>query len=273
MKVLVFLLAVSSCSAQIKTLQVFSEFTRVDPFGNIVPQDKGTAEPRHILSPGFPRNGWSSLRIVATFDKPTAYSLDIGQNPENAVKVTLYKEVFEKHGDQWYPDRLEQVKVPYEAVFAEAIPGQKVVTFWLDMWVDAKAPVDRIKVEPQLWVSYAEDWFTYPMEVRILESVLPNVSVAGAELPPVTARTDAAAMGPLRAAVCGIKETPVPTALNARAMIRRNVMQHMAARHPMRTPRLLKLTGAATPEAWCSSKAQPTVGPEWYLRLRDAMFQ
>jgi hypothetical protein len=56
-------------------------------------------------------------------------------------------------------------------------------------------------------------------------------------------------------------------------MIRRNVMQHMAARHPMRTPRLLKLTGAATPEAWCSSKAQPTVGPEWYLRLRDAMFQ
>jgi hypothetical protein len=35
-------------------------------------------------------------------------------------------------------------------------PGQKVVTFWLDMWVDAKAPVDRIKVEPQLWVSYAE---------------------------------------------------------------------------------------------------------------------
>jgi hypothetical protein len=36
---------------------------------------------------------------VATFDKPTAYSLDIGQNPENAVNVTLYKEVFEKHGD------------------------------------------------------------------------------------------------------------------------------------------------------------------------------
>jgi hypothetical protein len=273
MKALVFLFAVNCCFGQIKTLQVFSEFTRIDPFGNIVPPDKGTAEPRHILSPGFPRNGWSSLRVVATFDKSTAYTLDIGQNPENAVKVTLYKEVFEKHGEQWYPDRLEQVKVPYEAVFAEAIPGQKVVTFWLDMWVDAKAPVDRIKVEPQLWVSYADDWFTYPMEVRILEFVLPNVTASGAELPAVTARSDAAVMGPLRTAVCGTKETPASTALNARAMIRRNVMQHMAAKNPMRTPRLLKVSGAATPDAWCASKVQPAVGPEWYLRLRDGMFQ
>ena len=48
------------------------------------------------LSPGVPRNAFSSLRIVVTLDKPAKYILDIGQNPENAVKATLYKEKFEK---------------------------------------------------------------------------------------------------------------------------------------------------------------------------------
>ena len=32
------------------------------------------------------------------------------------------------------------------------MPGQTTVTFWLDMWVAKNAMVDRIKVEPQLWV-------------------------------------------------------------------------------------------------------------------------
>jgi hypothetical protein len=80
-------------------------------------------------------------------------------------------------------------------------------------------------------------------------------------------------MGPLRAARLRDKETPVPTALNARAMIRRNVMQHMAARAPDAHAATAETYRCGNTRAWCSSKAQPTVGPEWYLRLRDAMFQ
>ena len=90
------LLAWALCSAQTSTLKVVSEFTRIDPFGEIVPQDRGKAEPREFLSPGIPRNAFSSLRIVVTLDKPATYVLDIGQNPENAVKATLYKERFQK---------------------------------------------------------------------------------------------------------------------------------------------------------------------------------
>ena len=75
--------------------------------------------PAH-LSPGVPRNAFSSLRIVVTLDKPAKYILDIGQNPENAVKATLYKEKFEKLGDQWIPDGLEPVKIPYEV----EVPGR-----------------------------------------------------------------------------------------------------------------------------------------------------
>jgi hypothetical protein len=139
-----------SCFGQNDTLRVFSEFTRIDPFGKIVRQDRGTAEPRHILSPAFPRNAFSSLRVVVSLDRPAKYTLDIGQNPENAVKVTLYKEKFEKHGDQWIPDGLEPVKNPYEGELSSSpeIPGQTTVTFWLDMWVDKNAVVERIKVSP-----------------------------------------------------------------------------------------------------------------------------
>ena len=109
----------NACLAQTNTLRVFSEFTRIDPFGQIVPQDRGSAEPRSILSPGVPRNAFSSFRIAITLDKPAKYILDIGQNPENAVKSTLYRERFEKHGESWIPDGLQQVKIPYEGEFPD----------------------------------------------------------------------------------------------------------------------------------------------------------
>lgn len=267
-------LLATGCYAQTSTLRVFSEFTRIDPFGQIVPPDRGTAEPREFLSPGAPRNAFSSIRIVVTLDGPATFTLDIGQNPENAVKPTLYKERFEKHGDTWIPDGLEPVKIPYEGVFpGNDIPGQKSVTFWLDMWVEPNAPVDRVKVEPQLWVSTASDWFTYPMEVRILEAVLPTVTATGAALPTVTQRSDAAAMGALRARFCGVPEKAGPAAVNSRALIRRNVLQHLGAKDPAWTAKLAKASGAATAQQWCSATASPSAGPEWYLKLRDSVLQ
>ena len=269
-----FALLALQCYGQTSTLRVFSEFIRIDPFGKIVPQDRGSNPPRDILSPGVPRNGFSSLRIALTFDKPAKYILDIGQNPENAVKVTLYRERIEKHGDQWIPDALEQVKVPYEGVFTGLeVPGQTTVTFWLDMWVNRGATVDRIKVEPQLWVSYSPDWFTYPMEVRILETTIPQVRPAAGSLPAVADRSDAAVLGPLRAAVCRKPEAPGQPANNARALIRRNVLQHLAIADPAKTAKLLKAAGAASIESWCASEVKPAAGPEWYLRFRDSLFR
>jgi hypothetical protein len=275
MKRLVWAMLVSlPCLAQIHALKVYSEFTRIDPFGRIVTQDKGSTEPRHILSPGIPRNAFSSLRIVVTLDKPTKYVLDIGQNPENAVKATLYKERFEKVGNQWIPDGLEPVKIPYESTFPEAsgIPGQTSVTFWLDMWVSGTAEVDRIKVEPQLWTDIENDWYTYPMEARILETVIPNLPVSNAALPDVRNRSDAAVLGPLRARLCGVPEAKGGTsATNARAFVRRNSLQYMALPRVAVMGQLLKVTRSPSTEAWCSSKAPDAFGPEWFLRFRDAL--
>jgi hypothetical protein len=263
------------CLSQIHNLKVYSEFTRIDPFGQIVAQDKGSAEPRHILSPGAPRNAFSSLRIVVTLDKPTKYILDIGQNPENAVKATLYKERFEKHGSQWIPDGLEPVKIPYEGVFPESveIPGPTAVTFWLDMWVDRSAEVDRIKLEPQVWIGYADDWFTYPMEVRILDLILPNAPSTKAALPAVTERSDASVLRPMRAALCGVREPAGEPVVSARAFIRRNTLQYLALPKAVVSEKLLRVSKAASLEAWCSARTPPSVGPEWFLRFRDLLGQ
>jgi hypothetical protein len=256
------------CVAQTSTLRVFSEFTRIDPFGQIVPQDRGTAEPRTILSPGVPRNAFSSFRIAVSFDKPAKYVLDIGQNPENAVKATLYRERFEKHGDLWLPDGLQEVKIPYEGEFPDTdIPGQTAVTFWLDTWVSKTATVGRIKVEPQLWVSSVNDWFTYPMEVRVLDAILPAVQPKPAALPDVTDRSDSVLMGALRTAFCKVADPPGDAGLNARAFIRRNALQMVAAKKAALGEKLL------ASRTWCANSVLPASGPEWFLKIRDSLLQ
>ena len=240
-------------------LHVYSELTRVDPFGQVVPMDRGAAPPRHILSPGIPRNAFSSLRVVVALDKPGPYQLDIAQNPDNAVKATLYREVFEKHGETWIPDRLEPVGIPYQGTAADfRVPGQKVVSFWLDMWAARDAEVDRVKVEPQLWAPSINDWVIYPMEVRILEPVIADMKIAPGVLPAVTDAADRAVLGPLKQTLCGAKPEPGGASpLTARTFIRRNTAQHMA------------LVGKRD----CSSMPKAEGGPEWYLKWRDALFR
>jgi hypothetical protein len=80
-------------------------------------------------------------------------------------------------------------------------------------------------------------------------------------------------MGPLRARFCAAKEQPGPAALTARALIRRNVLQHLGAKDPQLLAKFLKASGAPSVEQWCSSKSGPTVGPEWYLKFRDLVVQ
>jgi hypothetical protein len=99
------------------------------------------------------------------------------------------------------------------------------------------------------------------------------VNVTGIALPAVTDRSDSAAMGLLRTRFCAAKEQTGPASINARALIRRNVLQHLGAKDPQIAAKLLKSSGSATVEQWCSMKAGPAIGPEWYLRFRDMVVQ
>jgi hypothetical protein len=273
MRLALLALAVLPCTGQ--KLFVYSELTRIDPFGKVVQQDRG-AEPRHILSPGFPRNATSSLRIAVQLDKPGSFHLDIAQNPDNAVKPMLYREVFEKHGDAWIPDKLLPVTIPYNGTASDfSVSGQHVVTFWLDMTVSRNAPVDRIKVEPQLWSPVINDWVIYPMEIRILDATVPDGKPASGAVPDVTASADSALRGPLRQALCGEKEAPSPFALTTRHHVRRNAAQYLTiAKAAELQLAISKTPNAPTVEALCgNAPATSSSGPEWFLRVRDNLFR
>jgi hypothetical protein len=113
------------------------------------------AEPREILSPAIARNAFSSFQMVVDVPRGTPYQLYVAQNPENAVEVTLYRE----NGD-----KLERV--------AQPVSGDSTQVFWMDLWTARDAPVQRIKVEPQLHVN--NDWVIYPMEARVMEATVPD---------------------------------------------------------------------------------------------------
>lgn len=266
------------CIAQ--RLRVLSPFTRVDPLGHVVQPDRGAAEPRHILSPGFPRNAWSSLRLVIEFDKQTQFNIDVGQNPENTVKVQMYREVYRRTPEGYYPDRLEPINIPYQSQPADfAIPGQRVVTFLMDFWVDRTAPVDRMKIEPQVWVSSIDDWVIYPMEVNILEPIVPDLKANwAATQPSVSEPSDAAIRPVLRAALCGTREKTTATQTdrtNTRDLLRRNARQHIALASQAKLAKtLVETTGYKTVKAWCAARPpKVAAGPEWYLRFRDKLFR
>jgi len=277
---LILLTACMAASAQ--RVSVYSPFTRIDPMGEVVKADRGSGDPRTILSPGVPRNGVTPVRIVVELDKPEYYWLEIGQNPENSVKATLYKENLVETPEGWVPDTLTEVPGGAYRGFPSdfRVPGQTAVTFWLEMEVAADAPVDRVKVEPQLYLDSIKDWIIYPMEVRIQQPVLPKNRrrVTPVEMP-LSAPTDTAAFSALRQALCPGKppaEAPANTAgqLTNRELLQRYVHQdlYLAADQTKLQAAFLKAYGADS-QAFCAGPKTPAAGPEWYLRLRDAIYR
>src|SRR5579872_2173258 len=137
-----------TCAAlHAQSLRVYSEFAHITASGDAISPER----PREILSPAIVRNGFTSFQVVVQVPKGTAYWLHIGQNPEDAVRVSMYRES---------GPRLEKVDLPFQSSSTEIL--------WMDVWCDRTAPVRRIKVEPELNV--ASDWVLYPMEARVMEA-------------------------------------------------------------------------------------------------------
>lgn len=267
-----------SCFAQ--RVLVYSPLTRIGPDGDVVQADKGTSEPRAILSPGVPRNGVTPLRVVVELDKPEPFWLDIGQNPENAVKARLYRENFVETPLGFMPDTLTEVSIPYRGFESDfRLPGQKAVTFWLEMGVPKDAPVDRIKVEPELYVESIKDWLVYPMEIRIQEPVLPNsgsvVRRTAAE-PAVTAPADAAIFPVICADLLSAhpKLNESSGQFTTRELLRRYAQQDFALmKQRSELDPLFRKVAGTDRKTWCAAPKTPPTGPEWYLRLRDAVYR
>jgi hypothetical protein len=239
-------------------MRVLSEFRRVDAAGEIVGEDRG-GRVREILSPAVPRNAFASYRIQITLPPGSDVWLEVGQNPEHTVKVTLYEE------DRGPDGRLREVIQPYKTRLA---PGVSVTTLWMDLWVPPNAVVDRIKVEPQLY--FDGRWYTYPMELRIAEARVPEVKTTPAPLPPDASPADASVRALLVERFCGAKPGGAGSGQPSTWQFsRRNAAQDLAlAGNGLATEALLAASGAASVQQWC--KAKPTAeSPEWYLKVRD----
>lgn len=270
--VIIFTAAIA-CQAQ--RVLVYSPLTRIDPFGHVVKADRGTAEPRDILSPGVPRNGITPLRLVVAMETPETYWLEVGQNPADTLRIKLWKEVFVETPQGWIPDTLQEVSHPYRGFASDfKLPGQKAVSFWLEMTVPKDAEVDRMKVEPQLYVDSIKDWIIYPMEVRVHPSQLPDGKRPGfgGPLPPLTAPADAA----LHPVLCGSTEKTVAVGqLTNRERLRDYAAQdlRLLKDRTQLEALFLKVAGATDLKPWCKAPKTLPMGPEWYLRLRDAIYR
>src|SRR6266536_1049677 len=134
-------------------INVYSEFTRTDPFGHRIRADRGPEPPREILSPAIARNAFSSFHVVVEGRPGDSFTLQVGLNPEDAVQVTAYRERYVQLDGEWAPDELEPVKLPFEGrLGSDGVPGQTAQAFWVDLFAGRDAPVARIKVEPQVFI-------------------------------------------------------------------------------------------------------------------------
>jgi hypothetical protein len=204
--------------------------------------------------------------------------LHVGQNPENAVEVALYKQLYQRQGEEWIPDRLQPVKEPYEGSIGDLdspIPNQTAQAFLLDLRVPAGAPVRRIKVEPQLWVDGR--WVIYPMEVRVTGASIPDGNRTAGRIGPVSEPADAPAVTALKSYLCGRTGASGVDPLTLRAVIQRNALQDVAlaqsqGKDAETARRIIALAGAASSDAFCAAGGgRRASSPEWYLKVRDAI--
>ena len=280
-----FVGAAASVFPQLPSVKVYSELQRIDASGKVVSADRprrAGVGPREILSPALARNAHAVFHIAVTVPAGVDFTLYVGQNPDGFLGVTLYKEVYLKRGAEWIPDGLEPVKLPYTGRLPDAdrpMLEQTTVSFLMDLWVPPGTEVRRTKVEPEIWVD--GQWINYPMEVRIVSATVPEHKDSGVPLATVEQPSDSAARAALRSYLCGATPGDYATRGNIRWMLLRDALQDMALARSLESPpgarllpELLKLAGSGDAAKWCQAPVFPEdLGPEWYLRLRDALYR
>jgi len=258
-----------------ETLKVYSEFQRIDSRGQVVAPDRQERS-REILSPAVARNAFASYRLAIRVPPGEPYTLYVGQHPENAVRITLYREEAAGNRPGAIPDRLRRVEQPAVGTLA---PEEAAHTYWMDLWVVRDAPVRRVKVEAQLHV--AGNWVNYPMEVRVMPPIAASSTRSGGPLPGPGEPADAAAAGPLREYLCGTASEAGQQPLTVRGLIRRNALQDFTIARAREQSygrevvvgKIAAIAGIGDTAAWCEGDARVSrpPGPEWYLRIRDLL--
>ena len=261
----ILLLAAPALAAQ--SLDIYSEFQRVDPYGGIVAADRAPV-PREILSPGVARNGWASFHVAVHAPANNSYLLYVMTNPVNACRVAMYKEHFVKTAAGWIPDRLTELhRLPDYGFMPDpddGVPEQTTRVYLLDLWIPPDSGTGRFRLEVQLKTG---TWEIRPMEIRVLDARIPERAIGGgmAALPPVDSPADFAAMGPMADFLSGGASRACPPLETVRAAICRNAAQDMALAR--------RVSSVDAMRGWFLGFNLPrALGAEWWLRVRDRLF-
>jgi len=259
---LVILLAAASAALSGQRVLVVSEYQRFRPDGETVAADR-LERRREIISPAVARNAWTTFRVVVEAPPGKPYYVYVAQNPEDVVGATIYQEEYAKQGDEWVPDKVSPVKLPVAATLSE---GQKVQSYLLDVWVPDTAPVGRFRLEVQLNAN--DRWVIYPLEVRVVEALVPAKAVNGAA-PRDYACADAA---PPQSKL----ELTRPA-----GFIARNVAQDLMLARVRESAEsrdqvigaILRAGGWNSTGDLCAAPDKAPRGVEWWLRARDYLLQ
>jgi hypothetical protein len=253
--------------------EIYSEFQRVDPFGNIVPSDRGI-RPREILSPAVPRNGHISFHVAVTVPRGETYFLFVAPNPLNACGVEMYRERFIRRGDTWIPDALVELRrLPEFGAMPDPeqnIPGQNTRVYLLDLWIPPNASSIGFRLEVQMKIGI---YIIRPLEVRVIPVTIPDLPEAQHAWEglhsEIESSADQSAYAALSAYVSGrsiTSRTEKPTTV--RDIIRRDAVQDMILASSLDKKR----TGPGPLKTfWKSLPSAP--GTEGYLRIRDYIYR
>ena len=241
-------------------IEVYSEFRRIGPNGELVKPDQGGTV-REVLSPAVARGGHASFHVVVKGEAGTAYTLYIGQNPEGHGRIALYRELF----TEGIPHRLELIQGGFAGPHEGRIPeGQTAEVFWMDIEYPSTVTVGRVKVEPQLWAG--SHWIVYPMEVRLMETRLKSLPAERDPGVAVDVRAEAAAFVALREHLCGVappKATPGEPTI--RRFLYRNAKEVLALAK--------QLPDGQLPDSSTYCKGEIELPYDGFLRLRNRILQ
>ena len=260
-------------------VRVYSELRRIGPDGVPVEADS-IGRPREILSPALARQSYTSFRIVVSAPLGQKFMLFLGENPENILQTTLYKESWTHTGKTWIPDAIEKVTAPYTGVIPDAALGpeqQTVQSFLLDVYTPSKAPIRRVRLEVQLNVG--DQWIIYPMEVRIGSLMTPKPEAISPALADLRLPASETALEYLETYLCGAKQRLGASPPNGRQLIFRNAQQDVlwarmiegAKGRDFAVAGILGALGATDVQSWCERRQEPQAGydPESYWKLRN----
>jgi hypothetical protein len=262
---ILYFIALAACipASQAQSIQIFSEFQRVDPFGNILAIDR-TPSPREIVSPATARNSYVSFHLAVNVPAGQTYFLYTQVNPPGIVTVHLYKEQFVDS----IPDILTPTNSPSFGTIPDAqsgVPGQTTRDYLLDIYTPSDAEVGR-RVRIEVLLKYGT-WYVTPFELRIMDATVhAPLNAAPAPLPSLNEPADAAAVHALASYLTGQREwNPVTTPTTVREVLRRNAQQDMVLAMDRPAPLIWLRAATQIVNGWTLFPN----GSEWYLRVRD----